>query len=320
MKHILILAFALPSFLYSFGQSPKDTTNLTEEAALNSASKGACDCINTIALDNKSSHEISLLVDSCIKPHVNPYNLTLKMIEAVKGIKDKKNISINYKVNESSNEFISAYQRIQARLMDSCDAIKIVSNVNNKVREKSYTENPMAMEEYKTGNAYRDGGDFENAIDHYERAVKLDPQFTFAWDNLGVCYRKTNQFQKALDAYNASLKIEPKGELPLHNIPVVYEYLKDYDKALEAYRNISAVHPDDPEAHFGVGRIYTFYKVDLVKGLESMCKAYNKYVELKSPYRSDAEKIINYIYEEMKKAGKEKDFIRILEENHIRMN
>jgi len=34
---------------------------------------------------------------------------------------------------------------------------------------------------------------------------------------------------------------------------------------------------------------------DFEKGLENMCKAYNMYVYLKSPYRTDAEKIINLI-------------------------
>jgi hypothetical protein len=49
-----------------------------------------------------------------------------------------------------------------------------------------------------------------------------------------------------------------------------------------------------------------------------MCKAYNLYIEQKSPYRTDAEKIINIIYSEMKKQGKENRFVEILKENNIR--
>jgi hypothetical protein len=51
-----------------------------------------------------------------------------------------------------------------------------------------------------------------------------------------------------------------------------------------------------------------------------MCKAYNLYIENKSPYRSDAEKVINLIYSQMKKENKEEDFYRVLKENKIKGN
>jgi hypothetical protein len=40
-------------------------------------------------------------------------------------------------------------------------------------------------------------------------------------------------------------------------------------------------------------------------------------VEQKSPYRTDAEKMINAIYAEMKKQDKENKFNEILKANHI---
>ena len=48
-----------------------------------------------------------------------------------------------------------------------------------------------------------------------------------------------------------------------------------------------------------------------------MCKAYNLYIQQKSPYRADAEKVINIIYYEMKKQGKEEKFNEILKANNI---
>jgi hypothetical protein len=51
-----------------------------------------------------------------------------------------------------------------------------------------------------------------------------------------------------------------------------------------------------------------------------MCKAYKMYTEQKSPYRTDAEKIIRYIYSEMKKQNKTDTFNQILESNNINQN
>ena len=139
----------------------------------------------------------------------------------------------------------------------------------------------------------------------------------FAWDNLGVCRRKTGKLDEALEAYNKSLELDPKGVTPLHNIPVVYEFQKKFEQAVAAYQRISTIYPDDPEAYYGAGRIYSYFLVDYEKALDNMCKAYNAYIELKSPYRVDAEKNINYLYGKMKADGKETRFYEILKANKI---
>jgi len=51
-----------------------------------------------------------------------------------------------------------------------------------------------------------------------------------------------------------------------------------------------------------------------------MCRAYTYYIAQKSPYRTDAEKIINLIYSDMKKQGKETVFDEILKKNNINQN
>jgi tetratricopeptide (TPR) repeat protein len=154
-------------------------------------------------------------------------------------------------------------------------------------------------------------------LSYFEAAVAADPKFAFAWDNVGVCSRRLGKLDEALTAYNKSLEIDPKGVTPLHNIPVVYEFQKNFDKAIEAYQNILHFYPDDPEAYYGEGRIYAFFKIDLEKALQNLCKAYNIYTNTNSPYRVDAEKNINYIHGKMKAEDKEARFFEILKENNI---
>jgi hypothetical protein len=79
-------------------------------------------------------------------------------------------------------------------------------------------------------------------------------------------------------------------------------------------------YPNDPEVYYGIGLIYLSGKNDMENALQNMCKAYNIYVEQKSPYRTDAEKVINMIFGIMKKDNKEEAFNRILKENNIKSN
>jgi tetratricopeptide (TPR) repeat protein len=135
-----------------------------------------------------------------------------------------------------------------------------------------------------------------------------------------LCNRKLGNYDEAIEAYKKSLEIEPKGVMPLQNIAIVYQYKKEYDEAINAYEKLAEVDKNNPEVYFGIGHIYSSYKNDYEKGLDNMCKAYNLYVQQKSPYRTDAEKVIQTIYSEMKKQGNEKRFSEILQSNNIKTN
>ena len=77
--------------------------------------------------------------------------------------------------------------------------------------------------------------------------------------------------------------------------------------------------PDDknPETYYGIGQSYVLGLKDYENGLNCMCMAYNLYVAQKSGYRSDAVRVIQMIYAEMKKQGKEETFNKILSEHPI---
>ena len=56
------------------------------------------------------------------------------------------------------------------------------------------------------------------AIQAYEQAVRLDPKFAEAWNNLGSCYRKIKDYGKSFDAYKHALDLKP-------DYPNAHEYL-----------------------------------------------------------------------------------------------
>lgn len=285
-----------------------DSSTLLSESA-----RMACKCIDSITVSQKDHKEISTDIAECIDEQVGAYQLSLKLMETLKGGSNR----VELNTNKESDEYKKYYYQLERWLKDSCASMNKAVTSNNSESELSMSRDPKARAEYNKGIDRMEGNDLEKAVNHFQKAVSHDPRFVFAWDNLGVTLRKLGRYDEALEAYQKSLELDPKGVTPLHNIPVVYEYQKKFDKALEAYNGISGVYPDDPEAYYGAGRIYTYFLVDLEKGLDKMCKAYNAYIEIKSPYRVDAEKNINYIYGKMKAEGKEARFYEILKENHL---
>nr|WP_294777193.1 tetratricopeptide repeat protein [uncultured Flavobacterium sp.] len=321
------LLFAFLFFLLSantFAQE-NDTLNKIEfdaKAFLKEIADNACQCIDSISVYNKSKKEISSEIHTCIDKQCSAYQLGMKLSEiknlTAEGKQPQINLEIN--VNPDSKEYKKYYYEIETYLMENCPATKNKISSTDKLGTKSISNDAEALKYYSLGLEVSKKGEFEKAIDYYKKALVFDAEFAFAYDNMGICYRRLNRFDEAIEAYEKSLKIDPNGLMPLQNLGITYVYKKEFKKALKAYERLAKVDPNNPEVYYGIGNIYAVHVVDNEKALDNLCKAYKIYVEQKSPYRSDAEKLIQYIHSAMKKEGKEVVFNQILEKNGISPN
>lgn len=330
---ILLFSFA------SFAQVTKDGKPLNEEQnkvlkesfskekALAENVANSCKCIDSISVENKNAKETAIEVKQCIDKQVISYQTAVKIAELLNSVedsagtmKDGESYEITLENNPDSEDFKKHYYEIERELMANCPAIKSVTGMNNKENEKSVSTNSMAIAEYNKGNAFIRENNYEKALPFYQRAVLYDPEFVFAWDNIGICNRKLGNFDEALKAYKTSLKLDPKGITALQNLPVVYISKKNYKKAIESYGELEKVEPDNPEVFYGTGVVYYQNLKDYEKALDNMCKAYNLYISHNSPYRTDAEKLIQNLYNEFKAKGQTAKFDAILKANNISQN
>lgn len=319
MKKIVFLIFAFFT-LTSFSQETVNSIKFDKKEFLKEVSENACKCIDSVETFNKIVDSVSSDIHKCIDKQVIAYQLGIK-IEDIKNIEDKdKKVTISINTNADSNEYKKYYYDIEKYLMQNCSSIKSKMAANDVLNEKSHSRNSEAIKYYNLGLDESDKENYSKAIEYYKKAVVFDSDFAFAYDNIGICYRKLNKFDEAIEAYEKSLKIDPNGKMPLQNIAIAYIYKKEYKKGLKAYEKLSKLDPNNPEVFYGIGNIYANYVFDYEKGLDNLCKAYNIYVKQKSPYRTDAETLINVIYKEMKKQGKEALFNQILENNNISPN
>lgn len=237
-------------------------------------------------------------------------------IEKGKTTGKKVNVTINS--NPESDDYKKAYYDIEAYLMTNCNTARELTTTAESKHDK-ISKDPVAHDFYKKAIQASEKEDWNEAIKNYKSALEKDPKFTYAWDNLGICYRRIGDYDKALDAYRQSLAIDPKGKMPLQNIAITYIYKKEYQKAIDAYSVFDKEYPGDPEVYYGIGQIYYEYLKDNEKALDYICKAYSIYTVQKSPYRSDAETIIGYIYKKMKEENKLDKFKEILKNNKLNL-
>ena len=318
-----IFLTALAILCIQLGFSQKTDTPMNEKLLKEMGDK-ACKCVDSVQTFGRKSTEIAGEISECIDEQTGAYQIGSKIStidllkELEKGKDGKAAINISVNINKESDEYKSYYFQMERYVVANCASAKEKLAASDGQSARSLSDNKESLSMYWKGVEEAKQGNHQQAITYYEQALKIDSQFAFAWDNIGLSYRKLNDFDRALRAYQRSLEIDPNGVMPLQNIAVVYQYKKEYTKAIEAYQRLSKIDSDNPEIFYGIGNIYAFDLVDLEKGLANMCKAYNLYIEQKSPYRTDAEKIISSIYAEMKKAGKLDRFNEILKEHNIR--
>jgi len=299
-------------------QSVLSQLNMDSATVLKSAAESACRCIDSVDRAQKDKDKKTKAAIECIDNEIASFQMAVKLLNSMKNPSKEINITIG---DKNSNEYKFYYFSLERRLKDSCRTLNQILMTNDDiVSEKSLTKNSEAGAAYDKGLTFIRNEDYAGGIPWFEKAVAIDPEFAFAWDNLGICYRRTNNLEKAEAAYKASLKIDPKGKTPLQNLPVVYQLLKKPDEAIDTYNKLLEYYPGDPEVYYGLAIVYYNNKKDMEKALDNMCKAYNIYGDARSPYRSDAEKVINMIYAQMKKDNKEEAFQRILKENKITVN
>ena len=318
-KRITILTFiVLGSLLFS----QKKTDQPDNKKVLKELSEGACKCADSITLSNRKKEDILKDVHDCIDKRTGALQISTLLLGAEElsskatEVNGKKQINLTFNTDKDSKQYKESYHRIERYLMENCESVKRATNTTETIYDK-LSKNDTALDFYQKAINASKTENWKEVIQNYEQALKADPKFIYAWDNLGITYRRIGEYDKALSAYKQSLAIDPKGKMPLQNIAITYIYKKEYQKAIDAYSDFDKVYPGDPEVYYGIGQIYFTYLKDNEKALDYISKAYRIYTEQKSPYRSDAETLISYIYKNMKTEGKTDQFKEVIKKYNI---
>lgn len=85
----------------------------------------------------------------------------------------------------------------------------------------------------------------------YERALRLDPNLSIAWTNLGNLHYRAKHKASAESHYRRALELDPNQPEALYNLGyVVHEHNKDPSQALSYYERAIANDPSFADAHY----------------------------------------------------------------------
>lgn len=149
-------------------------------------------------------------------------------------------------------------------------------------------ENPETLWDIETrmqrGRSYAEAGDYYKAIENFNVAVMVYPDYAEAYGDRGITYLKMGDYQQALQDLNRSIEINPQNErahryrnsaykLAIHdysrsiiedprdyesynNRGISYAMTDQYDKALEDFNKVISLKPRFAMAYYNRGLVY----------------------------------------------------------------
>lgn len=131
-------------------------------------------------------------------------------------------------------------------------------NVNINLRPKgaaaAFSKIPKgARDLYAKGQEASAKGDSKKAVEHYQGAIALYPEFAPALYEMGVQYLRLGELDKAADALKGALKLSPDETAPRLSYGIVLLQQKKYAEAETELRAVLLKNDNLPTAHMYLG-------------------------------------------------------------------
>jgi len=161
----------------------------------------------------------------------------------------------------------SAFAQSEEKIQE---AIRIFNQGKRLHQERRYEE---AINEYRRavkldrenpflfnsmGLAFAAVGNFKEALKAFEKTLQLNPLFTDAYNNMGMVYAEMGQREKAFDAFTRAIRNPDylTVEKPIYNLGNLYLEDRNFELAIMYFKRAIEKKPEFALGHRGLGKTY----------------------------------------------------------------
>ncbi len=113
-----------------------------------------------------------------------------------------------------------------------------------------------AVSLYKESVQLLNDGNVDKAVEVAKEAVKSDPEYAEAYEQLGDALYKKKQYDEALSAYNSALKINPLSHLAKIGLGLALLKKGDANSAETVLKEAVRANPYPSMAYYALGLVY----------------------------------------------------------------
>ncbi|UKO97452.1 tetratricopeptide repeat protein [Nostoc sp. UHCC 0870] len=146
---------------------------------------------------------------------------------------------------------------------------------------------------YNLGNVFQQQGKLDRAVESYQQALKLKPNLFQAYHNLGNIFQQQGQLDIAVECYQQVLKIQPNYFQAYHNLGNIFQQQGKLDIAVECYQQAVNIRPNYFPSYHNLGGVFK-----LQGKLTAAVSAYQQAIKLQPNYPEAHYNLANAYYEQ----------------------
>jgi tetratricopeptide (TPR) repeat protein len=156
-----------------------------------------------------------------------------------------------------------------------------VKLIKDKISSKRITSiKKSGLEDYENtatywnglGVAYGESGSYEQAIEAFKQAIRINPDYVHVHYNLGAAFIKLGMHKEGLEACKQAIRIDPAIAEAHYNLGFAYVNLGRYKEAIEACKQAIWINPTFAEPYYTLGAAYVKLGINK-EGMEAFKQA-----------------------------------------------
>jgi tetratricopeptide (TPR) repeat protein len=130
--------------------------------------------------------------------------------------------------------------------------------VSSTVKEAAPATNTRkaAFEFYKTGREQFNMGNLQAAIESYQHAIDLEPEYADVYLSLGHAYLRQKKSKEAIKAFKDATRINPELDEAHYGLGLEYFRAGEMKDAAQAFKKAVKANPRMAKAHYGLALAY----------------------------------------------------------------
>ena len=190
---------------------------------------------------------------------------------------------------------------VQKHQLGQLDEAKFLYKQVLQIQPQSLDEQDLWSDRYypiavsNLGTIFEQKGELESAIEYYEKALKLKPDYGEVYYNLGNVFLQQGKLEAAIDSYKQALKIQPDYPQSHNNLGHVFQLQGTLEAAIESYQQALKIQPENAQIHCNLGNVF-----QLQGKLESAIESYQQAVKIQPNYAEVHEQLGNIFHQQGK--------------------
>lgn len=126
----------------------------------------------------------------------------------------------------------------------------------------------LAQTHHNLGNSLYEQKLYNEAIQHYLSAIKLDTTRFESHIHCGIAYRMLEEYDPAIQHLHKALNIDKKNARAFHVLGMIYVDMADFPRALECLENAAGLAPTEPQYRVSFAETLKKAGLDYEAGVE----------------------------------------------------